>query len=197
MAINEQIVTGRAHRVLIDKAAKLWQRISFWTKASDVEFNDKKTAETKVGAIDGITDSLASTSSRIAASAKSVNKLNNDLVSNIYVNDDGKLTVTKGGADTVLPFKGVPTFILSESHITSYTKTINCSVGDIFIITVFTYSNGQNQQVSVSNATTQYDKTPTVSKQQMREMIVAATSTSIIIKITVSDGWGGITVSKM
>lgn len=38
--INEQIVTGRTHRVLLDKAAKLWQRISFWTKASDVEFNN-------------------------------------------------------------------------------------------------------------------------------------------------------------
>lgn len=117
--INEQIVTGRAHRVLIDKAAKLWQRISFWTKASDVEFNDKKTAETKVGAIDGITDSLASTSSRIAASAKSVNKLSNDLggFKPIIDSSTGRITgyKTQAGADTVFPFSSGNAIYLGEN----------------------------------------------------------------------------------
>lgn len=79
MAVNEQIVTGRKFRKLVDEATKLWQRISFWTKASDVEFNDGSTAETKMGAINGITDSLASTSSNVAASAKALNQLNNKL----------------------------------------------------------------------------------------------------------------------
>lgn len=77
--INEQIVTGRKFRKLIDEATKLWQRISFWTKASDVEFDDGSTAETKMGAINGITDSLVSTSSNIAASAKALSQLNNKL----------------------------------------------------------------------------------------------------------------------
>lgn len=45
--VNEQIVTGRKFRKLIDEASRLWLRISFWTKASDVEFNDGETAETK------------------------------------------------------------------------------------------------------------------------------------------------------
>lgn len=76
MAVNEQIVTGRKLRKLIDEANKLWQRISFWTKASDVEFNDGKNAETKFGAINGVTDSLTSTASNIAASAKAVKTLN-------------------------------------------------------------------------------------------------------------------------
>lgn len=49
MAINEEIVTGRKFRKLVDEAAKLWQRISFWTKASDVEFDDGQTAEEKIG----------------------------------------------------------------------------------------------------------------------------------------------------
>lgn len=74
--VNEQIVTGRAHRVLIDKINKLWQKISFWTKASDVEFNDGNTAETKVGAINGITDSLSATNSNVALSAKAGASLN-------------------------------------------------------------------------------------------------------------------------
>ena len=49
MAINETVVTGRKFRKLIDETTKLWQRISFWTKASDVEFDDGKTAEEKIG----------------------------------------------------------------------------------------------------------------------------------------------------
>lgn len=47
MTINEQIVTGRKFRKLIDEASRLWLRISFWTKASDVEFDDGEDAETK------------------------------------------------------------------------------------------------------------------------------------------------------
>lgn len=78
-AVNEQIATGRAHRVLIDKASKLWQKISFWTKSSDVEFNDGNTAETKVGAINGITSSLNSTSSNMALSASAGKAINDSL----------------------------------------------------------------------------------------------------------------------
>ena len=108
MAINETIVTGRKFRKLANAATKQWQRLSFWHKASDCEFNDGKNAETKLGAVDGITDSLASTSSRIAASAKAVNSLNNNLNSRpqfIY-DSSGKITgyKTKAGADTVFPF---------------------------------------------------------------------------------------------
>ena len=60
--MSETIVTGKKYRILTDVAQKVWQRVSFWTKSSDVEFDDGKTAETKVGAISGITDSLVSTS---------------------------------------------------------------------------------------------------------------------------------------
>ena len=96
--VNEQIVTGRKFRKLIDEATKLWQRISFWTKASDVEFDDGSTAETKMGAINGITDSLVSTSSNIAASAKALNQLNNKLAGQL---PSGIKLITEGsGADT-------------------------------------------------------------------------------------------------
>ena len=69
MAVNEEIVTGRKFRKLIDEATKLWQRISFWTKACDVEFDDGMTAETKMGAMNGITSSLVAESNNIALSA--------------------------------------------------------------------------------------------------------------------------------
>lgn len=79
MAVNETIVTGRKFRKLIDESSKLWQRISFWKKACDVEFNDGGNAETKLSAINGITDSLTSTSSNIVASAKAVKLLNDKI----------------------------------------------------------------------------------------------------------------------
>lgn len=89
--INEQIVTGRAHRVLIDKVAKLWQRISFWTKASDVEFNDGNTAETKVGAIKGITTDLNTTETGYAADMTALAQLNSDIENNCTVRYDAQL----------------------------------------------------------------------------------------------------------
>lgn len=92
MAINETIATGRKFRKLIDEVNKIWQRISFWTKAEDVEFNDGSTAEIKIGAINGVTDSLTSTASNVAASAAAVKALNDkvtELSSNIRAIDLG------------------------------------------------------------------------------------------------------------
>ncbi len=73
--VNEVIVTGRVKRRLIDKAAKLWQRLSYWTKASDVEFNDGKTAEEKLGNINGISSDIDEESDNLAASMKVVSML--------------------------------------------------------------------------------------------------------------------------
>lgn len=53
--------------VLTDSGYKL---CSQWTSSNTVHFDDGKTAQTKLGAIDGITDSLTATNSKIALSAK-------------------------------------------------------------------------------------------------------------------------------
>lgn len=104
MAINETISTGNKYRRLKDASTKLWQRLSFWTKASDVEFDNGATAETSLGNIQGITDSVNSNASNIAASAAAVNTLNSNIT--VYVGDDGKIHFKNGsGADTVLNFK--------------------------------------------------------------------------------------------
>lgn len=117
MAVNEEIVTGRKFRKLIDEATKLWQRISFWTKASDVEFDDGSTAETKMGAINGITDSLVSTSSNVAASAKALSELNNNLMSRPewIIDSTGQIIgyKTPGGADAVFPFRKLKSIPIS------------------------------------------------------------------------------------
>lgn len=76
MAINEQIVKNRKFRKCIDAANKVWLRISFWTAAGDVEFEDGQTLEQKIGAISGITDSLDSDNERAALSARAGKILN-------------------------------------------------------------------------------------------------------------------------
>lgn len=111
MAINETISTGNKYRRLKDAPTKLWQRLSFWTKASDVEFDNGATAETSLGNIQGITDSVNSNASNIAASAAAVNTLNSNIGNiKIYVGEDGKIHFTnKDGADSVLNFSSFKT----------------------------------------------------------------------------------------
>lgn len=81
--MKEQIVTGKKFRILADVTSRLWHVISFWTKAQDVEFNDGTNAQSKLGNIVGISDSLTSTASNVAASAKAVKVLNDKVVNQI------------------------------------------------------------------------------------------------------------------
>ena len=50
-----------------------------WTTADQVECNDGKTVQAKIGNIDGISDSITSNSSRIAASQKALQNLKNEI----------------------------------------------------------------------------------------------------------------------
>lgn len=114
MAINEIVVTGRIFRRLIDKSAKLWQRISWWTKASDVEFDDGKTAEHKLGNINGITSSFQDNDTDVCASSFLTHRIKTDLNDGIInehiqfvLDEDGNLGWKKDGADTVINFSSV------------------------------------------------------------------------------------------
>lgn len=75
MAVSEKKVTGKFYRIW-SATDKLWHRISFWTHANDVEFNDGKTAQTKVGAIKGITTSTNTNETGYAADATTITTLN-------------------------------------------------------------------------------------------------------------------------
>ena len=78
---TENIVSGRKYRILSDAAQQIWDRISFWNKAADTEANDGIDLETKVGAINGITDDLTCEDPSIAASSVAVKTLNDSLQS--------------------------------------------------------------------------------------------------------------------
>lgn len=87
-----------------------FQLVSHWTKANTLEFDDGKTAQDKLGAIDGISSSRESNSDKIAASTALVSELNSDLGGLSFFEDTtGKYVV---GADSVpkklgsIPIKG-------------------------------------------------------------------------------------------
>ncbi len=129
MAINEQIVTGRKFRKLIDAANKKWQRISFWTKAGDVEFNDGKTAEMKLGGINGITSDLSCKDATIAASMTSIANLLTANNKNFYFDyQDGKYgynTDPNRGADTFSPFNSASGYVKISNGSSSSTNPVN------------------------------------------------------------------------
>lgn len=134
MAINEKIVTGRKFRRLIDKEAKLWQLISWWTKSSDVECDDGKTVEQKIGNINGITDDVYNNRSDIAQSSAGVFTIRNALDHGIIndriqfvIDENGKLCWKKDGADTVLNFSSG----LSEKILIGSSNSFNSHTFDV------------------------------------------------------------------
>lgn len=129
MAVNETIVTGRYFRRCTDAANKVWQRISFWHKASDCEFDDNKNAQTKVGAIKGITTSTSVTETGYAADMTTVKNLQtqidelNSNLGNVNVPNGMYLAVT-GGLSFTLESKGI------SKEIISHLKFVAGYVGD-------------------------------------------------------------------
>ena len=82
--MSEQIVTGKKYKILADANNKVWHVISFISQAVDVFFSNGKNAQTTLGSITGISDSLTSTSSNVAASAASVKALNDKNILKIW-----------------------------------------------------------------------------------------------------------------
>lgn len=109
---GETTSIGHFYNRCVDAVNNLFDTMSFWTHSKDVEFVDGKTAETKVGAINGITSDMSGEADDIAASIKCVNQLNNSLTANNnqfhFDYQDGKYgynTDPNRGADTFFPFK--------------------------------------------------------------------------------------------
>lgn len=102
-----------------------FQLVSHWTNANTLQFDDGKTAQAKLGTIDGISSSKDSSSEKIAASTKLVSELNSNFSGQFggmtfWVNDTGEPCVTyKVGADSVSKKLGSWKRILIGSNNTS------------------------------------------------------------------------------
>ena len=79
MSNRERIVTGQKYRILSDYGNKIWDRISFWTKASDVEMNDGSNVETKIAnqanTIASLSTSVSDVSSAVDGISSTVSSL--------------------------------------------------------------------------------------------------------------------------
>lgn len=106
---SEEKVTGKRYRVLKDLASNTWQRLSFWTHAKDVEFEDEhgntRTLEETCGNIYGITSDVspASSSDNFAVSTQGII---NWAPFRFAIAEDGTYGYYKkvDGADTFRPF---------------------------------------------------------------------------------------------
>ena len=154
MAVSEKKVTGKFYRIW-STADKLWHRISFWTHANDVEFNDGKTAQTKVGAIKGITTSTNTAETGYAADATTVTTLNqsvtelNQSLGNLKtdLNLNGLSNIKIDAGTVVKEVKsGNNSFVLfSFQQVADIFKLQNFSVTDIVILV----SNGDGKAFPV------------------------------------------------
>lgn len=84
--MSTENIVSKKYRILSDVANKVWDVISFFTLAKDVETTNGNNLETTCGSITGITSSLTSTSKTMAASASAIKQLNDkiaDLNSNL------------------------------------------------------------------------------------------------------------------
>ena len=132
--MSTETIKSKAYRILVGNG--LWDRISFWSKAADTEAADGKNLETKVGAVDGITSDITSTSQNYAASIKTVHDLNSNLTANNqpfrFGYEDGKYGYITKEADTdvFVPFSASsPWEVIAETY-----GTFNVSKGTYIII---------------------------------------------------------------
>lgn len=90
---------------------------SHWTSSNTVHFDDGNTAQTKLGAISGITDSLTATSSNVALSAKAGKNLQ-DQVTELNTG----ITLVDGGTSDISTIKihKSPNCIISQSGLKMY-----------------------------------------------------------------------------
>lgn len=111
MAFSENIKTGKYYRILIDAVNNVYDRISFWSKASDCEFNDGRNAESKVGAINGITSSLVSTDPNVALSAQAGAQINSKLGGNSLTYENGNYYIQAGADSGTKKLLGKPSYV--------------------------------------------------------------------------------------
>lgn len=76
---TENLETGKIYYQLSDVVNKIWDKVSFWKRSSDVYFNNGLSAQVALGSIDQITNSLTSNSSRLAATSYAVKQLQDQI----------------------------------------------------------------------------------------------------------------------
>lgn len=190
---GETTSIGHFYNRCVDAVNNLFDTMSFWTHSKDVEFVDGKTAETKVGAINGITSDISGEADDIAASIKCVNELNSSLGGMKFgIDSNGNYGYIKAGADTVIPFKSDFELIFGKANNShgggsasvtfEYTATENTTLN--IIATAFSYPS---KSISCLKNNEEQAYTPLDgTNQTMARLYTVEVNTGDIIKATAS-----------
>lgn len=123
MASTITKVTGRSYRVLADNTpgSFVWNQLSFWTSASDVEFADGTDAESKLGSIKGITTSTSITTTGYAADAS--------VTTSLYKKTSQFLSATLAAGSTQVTFTN--SNFTSSTYFDIYTSVYGVSPTEV------------------------------------------------------------------
>lgn len=102
---QQNYVTGKKYRVMLDKAKKIWNVLSFWTHAKDVEFDSGYRLQDTCGDIYGISCDYSLRDCHIAAST---DLINGKVPFRFGIDSQDRYGYYKkvNGADTFFPFSG-------------------------------------------------------------------------------------------
>lgn len=116
-------ILHRDYKVLADNTVGsfVWNRLSFWTHSSDVVFNDNGTAESKLGAIKGITQETSVTETGYAADASVVSSLNTKVTQHV--------SATLAAGATTLEFTN--SSFKSTTHFKVWSSVYGCDPTDM------------------------------------------------------------------
>ena len=111
--------------------------LSRWTSSNTVEFNDGKTAQTKVGTIKGITTSTSATETGYAADATTVAALNQSLGNITYKKYNNSIDLKKYTSNNkyTIPSNGIIKLSVGYTK-GEYAKTSICNPDGSYIMDV-------------------------------------------------------------
>lgn len=127
-----------------------FQLVSHWTNANTLQFDDGKTAQAKLGAIDGISSSKDSSSEKIAASTKLVSELNSNLGGYQFRVNNGIAEYKAGAGSDWVRFKKagfeIPSlyaYVGGSNRMCKLETTLNVTdINTLYIGSVSKYNNG-------------------------------------------------------
>ena len=124
-----------------------YEQLSYKTSSQTVDFDDGKTAETKLGAIKGITTSTSVTETGYAADAKTVSEINQSLENKVELIWASKTITFNANGDTT--FESTDKIIVAVRLHEVYSDVSICVIGKTYVL----HSIGlRNQTVTITYA---------------------------------------------
>lgn len=126
MSDRERIITGQKYRILSDFSNKIWDRISFWTKASDVEMNDGSNVESKISSqtssISTLSGKVSNLESTVSGQSTALNSLSSTVSSHSAIITSLSGSVSSLSSDNTVNKQNISA---NSRNISSLQSTVN------------------------------------------------------------------------